>query len=96
MRRFPYLIAPVDPPKHPIPAGATHMEALVFSLHPHPPEKVLIDYCIPMGLDPARFTCKAVVFSKDMRAGKGWLFVRKEGDGFQMGVDSRDGGKVGD
>ena len=55
------------------------MESLVFALEPYSPEKVLSDYCQTNGLDPAKYACRAVVFSEDLRKGKGWLFARSRG-----------------
>ena len=56
------------------------MEALVFALEPYPPEKVLADYCKANGLQPDKYACRAVVFSEDLRKGKGWLFARNRGE----------------
>jgi hypothetical protein len=91
VRRYPFIIVPIAPPSFPIPEGATYMEALVFALEPYPPEKVLADYCEGRGRDAEKFRCHAVIFEGDIREGKGRLFVRKEGDGYRMGVDRRDG-----
>ena len=63
-----------------MPEGVTYMEALVFALEPYSPEKVLSDYCQTNGLDPTKYACRAVVFSEDLRKGKGWLFARSRGD----------------
>lgn len=83
VRRYPYIIVPVDPPSFPIPEGATYMEALVFSLEPHPPEKVLADYCGARKLNAEKFKCHPVVFAKDQREGKGTLCIRRDGDVFR-------------
>ena len=89
MRRYPYIIVPLDAPTTPIPADAIHLEALVFAPDQYPPEKVLADYCARKELRPERFKCHAVVFTGDLREGKGGLFVRRDGDGYRMGVNWR-------
>ena len=55
------------------------MESLVFALEPFTVEQVLADYCKDNGLQPDKYACKAVVFAKDLKAGKGWLFARSHG-----------------
>ena len=79
VRRYPYVIVPLDPPTTPIPDDAMYMEALVFALDQYPPEKVLSDYCQTNGLDLTKYVCRAVVFSEDLRKGKGGLFARSHG-----------------
>ena len=83
VRRFPYIILPVDPPKGEVPAGSMYMEAIVFSLNRHPPEKVLADYCETKALDAAKYRCHPVVFAKDMRRqGQGTLCIQRDAEGF--------------
>ena len=90
VRRYPYLIVPIEPPKDGIPDGAIFMETLVFSLSPYPAEKVLADYCGTKGLDSSKFRCHPVVFAKDMRQqGTGTISIHRNGDRFRMGVNWR-------
>lgn len=90
VRRFPYIIVPLDPPTTPIPADAIYLETLVFALEPYPVEKVLSDYCKIKKLDVEKFRCHSVVFAKDMRQqGTGTLHIQRDGDGFRMGVNWR-------
>ena len=79
MRRFPFMIVPLDPPTIPIPSDGVYIESLVFALEPFTVEQVLADYCKDNGLDSAKYACKAIVFASDMKAGKGWLFARSSG-----------------
>ena len=96
VRRFLFIIVPREPPSRPVPEGAMHMEALVFSLIQNPPEKVLADYCKFTGLDPSRFRCHPVVFSKVLRRnGKGTISIQRDGNGYRMGVRWRDGDNDG-
>ena len=90
VRRYPFIILPLDMPKDGIPEGSFYMESLVFSLSPYPPAKVLADYCKFKGLDSSKFVCHPVVFAKDLRReGKGTLCIRRDGDRFRMGVNWR-------
>lgn len=90
VRRFPYIILPLDTPKDGIPEGSLFMESLVFSLIRHPPEKVLADYCKFNGLDSSKFVCSPVVFAKDIRQqGTGTISIQRNGDRFRMGVNWR-------
>ena len=90
VRRYPYIIVPLDPPTTPIPADAIYLETLVFALEPYPVEKVLSDYCKIKKLDVEKFRCHSVVFAKDMRQqGTGTLNIQRDGDGFRMGVNWR-------
>ena len=96
VRRYPYIIVPVDPPSHPIPEGTTYMQALVFSLRRLPPDEILSGFCRTMGLDSARYTCTAVVFDRDLaREGKGRLSVRRDGDRYVMEIRWLDADKDG-
>ena len=79
VRRYPFMIVPLDPPTIPIPPDGVYIESLVFALHPYSTEQVLADFCKDNGLDSARFACKAIVFAKDLKTGKGWLFARSRG-----------------
>lgn len=79
VRRYPYVIVPIDPPNPPLPEGAMFLESLVFALEPFTVEQVLADYCKDNGLDSAKYACKAIVFVSDVKAGKGWLFARSHG-----------------
>ena len=79
VRRYPYVIVPLDPPNPPLPDGAMFLESLVFALAPYSVEQVLADFCKDNGLDSAKYACKAIVFASDMKAGKGWLFARSSG-----------------
>ena len=66
------------------------MEALVFSLIQNPPEKVLADYCKFTGLDPSKFRCHPVVFSKVLRRdGKGTISMQRDGDQFRGRINWR-------
>lgn len=88
VRRYPYIIVPLDSPSISIPGGAIYMEAIVFSLIQHPPEKVLADYCEAKGLAADKFECHPVVFTKDLiLTGKGTLCIRQDAAGFRMGVN---------
>ncbi len=89
MRRYPYIIIPIDVPTTPISEEAMYMEALVFALDPHPPQKVLADYCARKELCPERFNCSPVVFAKDQREGKGTLRIRRYGDQFHGRINWR-------
>ena len=90
VRRYPYIIVPLEPPSSPIPDGALYMETLVFSLHQYPASKVLDDYCGTKGLDVSKFKCHPVVFAKDLgREGKGTLCIRRDGDVFRGGINRR-------
>lgn len=90
VRKFPYVILPLDMPKEGIPEGSLYMESLVFSLIQHPPEKVLADYCKFKGLDVSKFKCHPVVFAKNMRQqGTGTISIHRNGDRFRMGVNWR-------
>ena len=79
VRRYPFMIVPLDPPTIPIPPNGVYIESLVFALHPYATEQVLADFCKDNGLDSAKYACKAIVFASDMKAGKGWLFARSHG-----------------
>lgn len=79
VRRFPYMISSLDPPTIPIPPDGVYIESLVFALHPYATEQVLADFCKDNCLDSARYACKAIVFAKDLKTGKGWLFARSRG-----------------
>lgn len=90
VRRYPYIILPLDMPKEGIPEGSFFMESLVFSLIQHPPRKVLADYCKFKGLDSSKFVCHPVVFGKNMRQqGPGAISIQRNGDRFRMGVNWR-------
>ena len=90
VRRFPYIILPLDMPKEGIPEGSLYMESLVFSLIQHPPERVLFDYCKFKGLDSSKFACHPVIFAMDMRReGKGTLCIRRDGEGFRGRINWR-------
>lgn len=90
VRRYPYIIRPIDLPKCEIPEGSLFMESLVFSLIQHPPEKVLADYCKFKKLDSKKFRCHPVVFAKDLRQqGTGTISIHRNGDRFRMGVNWR-------
>ena len=89
VRRFLYIVLPLEPPSRPVPEGAMHMEALVFSLIQNPPEKVLADYCAQTELCPERFNCSPVVFAKDQREGKGTLRIRRDGNQFHGRINWR-------
>ena len=79
VRRYPFVIVPIDAPTIPTPDGTMYMEALVFAPEPYPVEKVLSDYCARKELNPDKFRCSAVVFAKDQREGKGTLRIRRDG-----------------
>ena len=79
VRRYPYVVVPIASPDPQLPEEAIYMESLVFALEPYSPEKVLSDFCQTNGLDPTKYACRAVVFSEDLRKGKGWLFARSHG-----------------
>lgn len=90
VRRFLYIVLPLETPSSPVPEGAMHMEALVFSLIQNPPEKVLADYCKFTGLDPSKFCCHPVVFAKGIRReGQGTISIQREGDVFHGRVNWR-------
>ena len=90
VRRFPYIILPLDMPKEGIPEGSLYMETLVFSLSPYPAEKVLTDYCGTKGLDSSKFRCHPVVFAKDMRQqGRGTISIHRNGDRFHGRINWR-------
>ncbi len=90
VRRFPYIIVPVDPPKEEVPAGSLFMESLVFCLIQHPPEKVLADYCETKALDATKYRCHPVVFAKDLRRdGKGMINIERIVDGFHGRINWR-------
>jgi hypothetical protein len=89
IRRYPYVIVPVDPPKCEIPEGHLYMESLVFSLIQHPAEKVLADYCKFKKLDSSKFVCRPITFAKDLRKGKGALCIQQDGDRFRGRIDWR-------
>ena len=90
VRKFPFVIVPLDPPKDGIPEGSLYMESLVFSLIQHPPERVLSDYCKFKGLDVGKFKCHPVIFAKDLRRdGKGTLCIRRDGDRFHGRINWR-------
>lgn len=89
VRRCPYIIISIDVPTTPIPDDAMYMEALVFALVPHPPQKVLADYCAQTELCPERFNCSPVVFAKDQREGKGTLRIRRDGNQFHGRINWR-------
>lgn len=83
VRRYPFVIQPLDMPKEGIPEGSLYMESLVFSLIQHPPEKVLADYCKFKKLDSSKFVCHPVVFARDMRQqGTGTISIQRNGDRF--------------
>ena len=79
VRRYPFMIVPLAPPTIPIPPDGVYIESLVYALEPFTAEQVLADFCKDNGLDSARYACKAIVFAKDLKAGKGWLFARSRG-----------------
>ena len=88
VRRYPFIILPLDMPKDGIPEGSFFMESLVFSLIQHPPEKVLADYCKFKKLDSSKFVCHPVVFARDMRQqGTGTISIQRNGDRFQAKVN---------
>lgn len=90
VRRYPYIIVPLEPPSSPIPDGALYMETLVFSLHQYPASKVLDDYCKAKGLDSSKFVCHPVVFAKDLkRNGKGTLCIQRGAEGFRGRINWR-------
>ena len=90
VRRYPYIIVPLEPPSSPIPDGALYMETLVFSLSPYPASKVLADYCQVKKLDADKYRCYPVVFAKDLRReGKGTLCIRRDGDRFDGRINWR-------
>ena len=90
VRRYPYIILAVDPPKCELPEGSLYMEAIVFSLSPYPASKVLADYCEVKKLNTDKYHCHPVVFAKDLRReGTGTLCIRREGDGFHGRIDWR-------
>lgn len=89
VRRYPFIIIPIDVPTIPTPDGAMYMEALVFALEPYPVEKVLSDYCARKELNPDKFKCSAVVFTGDSREGKGTLRIQREGDVFRGNINWR-------
>ena len=91
VRRYPYIILPIEPPDcGAVLEGSLYMEAIVFSLSPYPASKVLADYCEVKKLNADKYHCHRVVFSKDLRQeGTGTLCIRRDGDGFRMGVNWR-------
>ena len=90
VRKFPFVILPLDTPKESIPEGSLYMESLVFSLIQHPPERVLSDYCKFKGLDSSKFVCHPVVFAKDMRQqGTGTISIHRNGDRFHGRINWR-------
>ena len=90
VRRYPYIILPVDPPKCELPEGSLYMESLVFSLIQHPPERVLFDYCKFKKLDSSKFVCRPVVFAKDIRQqGTGTIGIQRNGDRFHGRINWR-------
>jgi hypothetical protein len=90
VRRFPFIIIPIDSPDCAVPDGSLLMESIVFSLSPYPAEKVLGDYCRIKGLDAGKYVCHPVVFFKDLkREGKGELCIRREGDEFHGRINWR-------
>lgn len=94
--KHPYLILPVEHPAVPLPAGTIYVEALLFSLRPYPPAKILRDYCKIKKQDAGKFVCHAVVFQNDFkRDGRGRLSIHKDGDGYRMEVEWLDEGKDG-
>lgn len=96
VRRFLYIVLPLEPPSSPVFEGAMHMEALVFSPIQKPPEKVLDDYCKFNGLDSSKFVCHPVVFAKGIRRdGKGTISIQRDGNGYRVGVRWRDGDNDG-
>ena len=90
VRRFLYIVLPLETPSSPGPEGAMYMEALVFAMEPYPVEKVLSDYCIFNGLDSSKFVCHPVVFATGMRReGKGTISIQRDGDVFRGGINWR-------
>lgn len=90
VRRYPYIILPLDMPKEGIPEGSFFMESLVFSLSPYPPAKVLADYCKFKGLDVGKFKCHPVIFAKNMRQqGTGTISIRRDGERFRGRINWR-------
>ena len=90
VRRYPYIILPLDMPKEGIPNGSMYMEAIVFSLSPYPASKVLADYCQVKKLDADKYRCYPVVFAKGLRReGKGTLSIRRDGERFRGRINWR-------